>query len=235
MYLPVILILLSLSVVTLLLAKKHPGFKPVGGTLLVAAVLLMILKPENSNVLPVSRQALNDEAKGVGEQLANAIIRTIPKTGVILVVHPNKNSSAYAQNRIQKHLQGLSDRLESTGYSLITHGLVETDSVNDPLTEGTFVGSLTLSEMVVNHTNSVGVVLLGLNLAVGEEAPDPSLPPLILAGIGDPVTSEWALDNGIAVAALFEKIDAPLSSIQEQGLSVEERFNRGFELRLSNP
>lgn len=234
MYFLIIFILLALSVATLFLSKTYPVFKLAGGILPIAAILILIFKPGSPNTLPVSKQVLNEEARGVGEQLARAITRTIPQPGGILVIHPAENSSVYLLSRIQEQLQGLGDSLESTDYTLTTHYLTEADAVNDPLTEGTFIGSPTLSRLAANQYDPVGVVLLGLNLTMGDEQPAANLPPLVLTTVGDPATSEGALYSGLAVAALFEKISAPLSSLQDKTLTAEERFNHRFEIRTSN-
>lgn len=229
MYFFIIFILLALSVVTLFLSKSYPLFKPVGGVLPILAILVLIFKPGSPDALPVSKQLLNEEARAVGEQLARSIISTLPKKGVILVIHPDENS----RNRIQKKLQGMGNALEFSGYTLITHSLIEADAVDDPLTDGTTIGSPTVRKLAANQNNPVGVVLLGLFFIMGDEQSAAPLPQLVLATVGDPSTSEWALDRGLAVAALFEKSQA-LSSINDKTLTTEDRFNLRFEIRTSN-
>lgn len=234
MYFLIIFILLALSIATLFLAKSHPSFKPVGVILPIVAILIFIFKPGSPSAIPVSQQVLNEEARSVGEQLARSITGALPQTGVILVVHPDEQSPAYANSRIQKQLQGLEEGLASSGYTMISHALVQADAVDDPLTDGTYIGSQTLKKLSADRQNPSGIVLLGLQFGIGDEKPSPTLPPLILASIGDPGTSQLALDRGIAVAALFEKTEAPLYSIKDRSLTAKERFNLRFEIRTSD-
>ncbi|MDA3872429.1 MAG: hypothetical protein PF795_00510 [Kiritimatiellae bacterium] len=136
MYTILIVVLLILSVATFFLSKSRPVFKPVGFVLPIVAILNLIFTPGGQDALSVSQKVLDEEAKGVGEQLARVITNTIPKKGLILVIHPEESAPTYSLGRVEEHLQGLEDALESSGYPLSTHSLVEQDAVNDPLTDG---------------------------------------------------------------------------------------------------
>lgn len=208
MYTFFIVLLIAASAVVWFLGKNTPKLLPVAYVLPMVALGLMILRGcggvGNPNV-PSGRTQAN-AAYQLGEQLGVTMANLLPDRGTVLAMHPTPRLPAYSRTHVRQMLQGMEKELRQRGFTLKAVEINEANAAGDPLADGYYIGPITIQRFADQHGDPVGVVLLGLQIGTAEEIEMAAIPLLVLTDTGDPGSSEWALANGHALAAVFENV-----------------------------
>lgn len=217
MYTLLLILFLLASGGLLLLLKSNPGLKPAAAALPAAALLLFVFRPAPSGGGGYTPRFQHQLAARTGGQLAQALRPHLREQGTILVLHPEKSSPAFRQLRGERFLSGIEQAFRTDIRPIAYY----------PVPDTLYVDLATLREALRDRPDTAGIVLAGLQIMSDENLRAASLPPLVLSDLGDPATSEWALQNRVAVAALFiRNSDGP----RPEPSSPEAYFDARFEI-----
>ncbi|MCC5845639.1 MAG: hypothetical protein JJU05_15425 [Verrucomicrobia bacterium] len=200
MFTLLLMLFLLLSLGVLLFLKSKPGLKPVAFALPVIALLLFMFRPAPStNRRPQTDRRFQQElARITGSHLAMSLTSHLPSRSSVLILHPERRSHVFQQIQGRHFLAGIESGLE-------THaGAVHVFPVQEEL----YINTQTLRRALSQYEGVNGLILIGMQIMADPDLRSLSLPPMVLSDLGDPGSSEWALQNGVAKAALFSKDSA---------------------------
>jgi hypothetical protein len=221
MYTLLLILFLILSGGLLFLFKSNPGLKPAVYTLPVLALLLFVFRPAPSGrIREISPRFQQQLAQRTGEHLAQALRPYLAVQGPILVLHPDKSSPEFQQRNGNHILAAIEESFKRENRRVIF--FASEDELHADLTS--------LHRALSQNSDTAGIILAGLQLSSDENLRNASLPPIVLSDLGDPGTSEWALEHGLAVAALFHR-DGPHPA--ENRITPDDYFKSRFEFRTA--
>lgn len=221
MYTLLLIVFLILSGGLLFLLKSNPGLKPAAYALPVLALLLFVFRPSPSARTPATHTRFQRQiATRTGEQLALALRLHLSGPGPVLVFHPDNTSTAFGQLHGARLLDGIEQPFNLENRSVTFY----------PLPEMVYVDLPTLNQALMENPGTAGIILAGLQIMSDDEMRTADLPPIVLSDLGDPASSEWALEHGVAVAALFHQDTAqPV----QKNIRPEEYFDTRLEFRFA--
>lgn len=221
MYTLLLILFLLLSGGLLFLLKSNPGLKPATYVLPVLALLLFVFRPGPSERSPITNTRFQRQiAARTGEQLALALRLHLSGPGPVLVFHPENASTAFRQLHGTRLLDGIEQPFTLENRTVTFY----------PLPEMIYVDLPTLNQALKENPGTAGIILAGLQIMSDEDILTADLPPIVLSDLGDPASSEWALEHGVAVAALFHQ-DAAHPA--QNNITPEAYFDTRLEFRFT--
>lgn len=231
MYTFLLVCLLAASIAVWVFGRSNPKLLPVGYALPAVALGMLLFRGcwggRDAAVPPARVQA--NMAAHLGEQLGVEAANLIPERGAVVVIHPSPGAPAYARARVRHMIQGLEKGLNPRGFALHPMEMNESNAAGDPLADGSYIGPQTILRLSGEVDAPVAVVLLGLQIGTASPAEMAAVPPLVLTDTGDPGSSEWALERGHALVAVFEREGA---STHDNRAPVSARVESRYEMRV---
>jgi len=151
MFTVLIWLFLFLAVALLVLAKTNPALKKAAYVLPVLALFLFFFRPTSSPSGGAHTSARFREGLAVvtGGHLAAAMEKHIPEEAVVVVLHPEKESSTYRQIQARHLLEGIQNGFSTLRPRVVPH----------PVSDTLYVDLATLNQALGAHPGARGVIL----------------------------------------------------------------------------